>query len=142
MSDHRLLDRPESATTGVGEVEDRNMWQTLFGVRTRNQSQVKNITAGDLYAQMSTGRSPLLVDVRSSQEYASDGHIEGARLLPLPVLAQRSAELPADRPIVCVCRSGNRSHVACEQLAALGFEDVTNLGGGMISWRRSGFPIE
>ena len=38
------------------------------------------------------------------------------------------AELPADRPIVCVCRSGNRSHVACEQLAALGFEPVLFFG--------------
>ena len=116
------------------------MWKTLFG--TREESRIKNISAVALQEQMATDHSLLLVDVRSSQEYAKDGHIEGAKLLPLQVLAQRSAELPTDRPIVCVCRSGNRSKVACEQLAGMGFEDVTNLSGGMIGWRRSGYPVE
>ena len=63
-------------------------------------------------------------------------------LLPLASLAQRLSELPKDKPIVCVCRSGARSQTACEYLAANGFDNVINLNGGMISWIRSGLPYQ
>jgi rhodanese-related sulfurtransferase len=53
---------------------------------------------------------------------------------------QRVEELPKDQPIVFVCRSGNRSQVACEQLSRLGYENVTNFEGGMIAWKRAGLP--
>jgi rhodanese-related sulfurtransferase len=39
-----------------------------------------------------------------------------------------------------VCRSGSRSQVACEQLADAGFENLANLAGGMIDWKRHGLP--
>ncbi|RME98670.1 MAG: rhodanese-like domain-containing protein [Chloroflexi bacterium] len=123
------------------------MFQSLFGYRQspiktqqRVQTNVKQIRSPQLFAQLQNGNAPLLVDVRSPEEYQTDGHIEGSRLLPLPMLLQRMDELPKDKPIVCVCRSGNRSQVACEQLAAFGFTDLTNLAGGMIDWRRNGLP--
>lgn len=114
--------------------------QPTSGLRTQARPAVKQIRATDLHQQLSNGNAPLLVDVRSPEEYRMDGHIEGSRLLPLPALTQRLNELPQDRPIVCVCRSGARSQVACEQLAAQGFSDVTNLVGGMIDWQRHGLP--
>jgi rhodanese-related sulfurtransferase len=80
-----------------------------------------------------------LLDVRTPREYQFDGHIEGSRLVPLPSLLQRTAELPKDKTIVCICRSGNRSYTACEMLAAQGY-DVVNLSGGMIGWRMAGLP--
>jgi rhodanese-related sulfurtransferase len=122
------------------------MLQSIFnykrsapGVRPQ-RSQVKQITANELYQNLQNGNSPLLVDVRSPGEYHSDGHITGSRLIPLPALLQRTHELPKDQPIVCVCRSGSRSQVACEQLSQLGFKDLTNLSGGMIGWHRNGLP--
>lgn len=118
------------------------MLQSLFGRRTATASNVKQLRANELWEQLQNGNAPLLVDVRTPQEFASDGHIAGSRLLPLQVLDQRYEELPKDQPIVCVCRSGNRSQVACEQLAALGYEDLTNLAGGMIGWKSSGLPYE
>lgn len=75
---------------------------------------------------------PLLIDVRSAGEYA-EGHIPGARLIPLPQLGGRIGELPMDRPIVCVCRSGARSGVATRQLRARGLA-VRNMRGGMLQW--------
>jgi rhodanese-related sulfurtransferase len=104
------------------------------------QAKVKEIRANELFHKIQNGDAPLLVDVRSPEEYKSDGHIENSRLLPLQMLFQRMNELPKDKPIVCVCRSGARSQVACEQLASQGFNDVTNLGGGMIDWHRNGLP--
>jgi rhodanese-related sulfurtransferase len=58
------------------------------------------------------------------------------------MLLARSNELPQDRPIVFVCRSGNRSQVACEQLAQLGFTNTINLVDGMIGWHRAGLPSQ
>jgi rhodanese-related sulfurtransferase len=114
------------------------MLQSLFGFRT--VSSVPQVDAFELYEQISEDKNLLLVDVRSPQEYQYDGHIEGSRLLPLQVLMQRVEELPRDQPIIFVCRSGNRSLVACEQLSQLGFTNVKNFRGGMISWKRAGLP--
>jgi len=103
---------------------------------------IKSITASDLNERIQNGEKLLLVDVRTTPEYAHDGHIAGSRLLPLNMLPRRVGELPKDAAIICICRSGNRSQAACEQLASLGYEDVTNLAGGMFGWQRAGLPIE
>jgi len=122
------------------------MFQSLFGYRAplafreRTRTQVETITAAELAEQLSGPDAPLVVDVRTPGEYSNDGHIAGSRLLPLSMLLERSNELPQDRPIVFVCRSGNRSQVACEQLAQLGFTNTINLAGGMIGWRQAGLP--
>jgi rhodanese-related sulfurtransferase len=121
------------------------MLQSIFGHRQpvvgrRDRVQVQNITAQELHRRLLGAEPPVLVDVRTPEEYELDGHIAGSRLLPLSTLVQRSQELPKERPIVCICRSGNRSGVACEQLASQGFSQVINLAGGMIGWYRAGLP--
>ena len=116
--------------------------QPAFGFREQTQSQVKTITPTELAQRLSESNPPLIVDVRLPEEYSHDGHIAGSRLLPLPVLLQRSQELPKNREIVLVCRSGSRSGVACEQLANLGFENTINLVSGMIAWKRAGLPSQ
>ena len=118
------------------------MLQALFGRRQATDSPVRQITATELNEELQNGNAPIMVDVRTPGEYERDGHIAGSRLLPLNVFMQRVNELPQDRPIVCVCRSGNRSQAASEQLIAQGFENVANLSGGMFGWRRAGLPIE
>lgn len=118
------------------------MFQSLLGRRSASGNKIKQMNVGDLWEELQNGNAPILVDVRSAQEFDVDGHIAGARLLPLQVLMSRYQELPKDQPIVCVCRSGNRSQVACEQLAGLGYENLANLSGGMISWKSSGLPYE
>ncbi len=82
-----------------------------------------------------------VVDVRESEEYTQGlGHIEGALLVPLGQLEGRLAELPRDRPIVTVCRSGARSARAAAMLGKAGFAEVANLRGGMLRWRAEGLP--
>jgi sulfur dioxygenase len=70
------------------------------------------------------------------------GHIEGALLVPLGQLEARLAELPRDRPIVTVCRSGARSARAAAMLGKAGFAEVANLRGGMLRWRAEGHPAQ
>ncbi|HLU65883.1 MAG TPA: MBL fold metallo-hydrolase [Kofleriaceae bacterium] len=84
-----------------------------------------------------------VVDVREPAEYDGElGHIAGAALVPLGELRTRLDEIPRDRPVVMVCRSGARSAQATAILEAAGFERVANLRGGMIRWRGLGLPAE
>lgn len=95
--------------------------------------QVPQVSAQEVAARLSRGEPLLVVDVREPNEYAG-GHIPGSRLIPLGSLAQRLAELPRDRSIVAVCRSGARSASATRQLKAAGYE-VVNMAGGMLAWQ-------
>jgi rhodanese-related sulfurtransferase len=99
------------------------------------------ISVADLKGQLDRKETLLLLDVRSAEEYANDGHVAGSTLIPLPELERRLRELPTDRPIVCICRSGNRSTTACDLLARQGFTQLLNVQGGMIAWAQAGYPI-
>ena len=83
------------------------------------------------------------IDVRGETEWTGPlGRIRGARLIPLPELGARASEIPTNRTLLLVCRSGARSARACAQLAELGFGPVVNLAGGMIAWQRARLPVE
>ena len=82
----------------------------------------------------------ILLDVREDDEFKA-GHIPGAEWIPLGQLSSRLDELPKDKTIVAVCRSGNRSAQATEILRQNGF-DAHNMQGGMNSWVQAGFDVE
>ncbi|MFE1443325.1 rhodanese-like domain-containing protein [Streptomyces sp. NPDC058739] len=87
-----------------------------------------------------TARSVLL-DVREADEWAA-GHAPGAVHLPLAELVG-AATPPAEvrsRPVVVICRSGNRSRQAAEHLRAHGVEAV-DVVGGMRDWAEAGLPV-
>ncbi len=106
----------------------------LFGLR----GGVGSVTPGDAHQRQSAGS--LLIDVRERQEWNS-GHAPGAKHIPLGQLAQRARELPKDRELLVICRSGNRSSVAVELLQQAGFPQVHNVTGGMVVWQRVGLPV-
>ncbi len=84
-----------------------------------------------------------IVDVREPAEFTGPlGHIRGAKLIPLGQLAGRAGEIPKDRPIVAVCRSGGRSAQATAILQKAGFDKVANLTGGMLRWNEEKLPVE
>jgi rhodanese-related sulfurtransferase len=120
--------------------EDNDMWNSLFSRNTVQTQAIENISALELHELMQKEEEVLLLDVRTPAEYA-EGHIAGARLLPLSSLGARMGELPQDVQIVCVCRSGARSMVACENLSRMGFTKLSNLGSGMIGWQMSRLPV-
>lgn len=94
------------------------------------------ISPRDAAARIAAG--VLLVDVRQPEEWA-DVRIDGAVLIPLPELSERIGDVPADQPVIVVCRSGNRSGRATDTLRHAGI-DAVNLDGGMNAWTASGFP--
>lgn len=79
------------------------------------------------------GSNGQLVDVREPAEVAT-GTIPGAVNIPMGDIPTRMSELDPGRPVVLLCRSGARSGQVSEFLSANGFEYVTNLAGGMMSY--------
>jgi sulfur dioxygenase len=83
-----------------------------------------------------------VLDVREPAEWRGElGRIDGAMLLPLGELRARLGELPRDRPIVAVCRSGARSAQAQQILENAGLARAANLNGGMLRWRSLELPV-
>lgn len=78
-------------------------------------------------ARAAVAAGALLLDVRTPAEFAQ-GHIEGARNVPLDQLDQQVAMLPREVPVVVYCASGRRSDAAARRLATAGF-DARDLGG-------------
>lgn len=81
-------------------------------------------------------REVQVLDVRYPNEWEA-GRIDGAVHIPGDDLAERADELDRDRPVVTVCRSGQRSERAAQWLAGEGF-DAENLDGGMEAWAEAG----
>ncbi|MEY2400267.1 MAG: hydroxyacylglutathione hydrolase, partial [Ilumatobacteraceae bacterium] len=80
----------------------------------------------------------LLLDVREPEEWQAQ-HAPDALLMPMGQVKRRQSELPRDRRIVVVCRSGGRSAATTESLRTWGF-DAVNLAGGMCGWASAGLP--
>lgn len=90
-------------------------------------------------AQALLGEGAGLLDVRRDDEWRA-GHAPQAVHMPLDQLRQRAGEVPTDRRVVAICRSGARSGRATQYLRSLGL-DVVNLEGGMQAWARSGGDV-
>jgi len=71
-----------------------------------------------------------LLDVRQAGEYEEE-HLPGARLLPLPQLADSYRELDSGKPVIVHCARGSRSRVAAQMLSGWGFKEVYDLAGGI-----------
>lgn len=99
-----------------------------------NDPAMQTITAEELQTRLLNGLDAYLIDVREQDEYDHD-HIPEATLIPLQTLPERLESLPRDREIIIHCKSGMRSARACEFLSGHGFENVTNLTGGILALR-------
>jgi len=94
----------------------------------------------DVQEKLKNGKRPFVLDVREPSELR-EGYISGAKLIPLGQLNARMKELPKDREIVVVCRSGSRSASAARKLIAAGYT-VANMKGGMLAWQWSKLPMK
>ena len=104
-------------------------------------TNVAPVRAADLAAVASRPSDTMLLDVREPSEYVH-GHIPGAVSLPQADLASRLDDLPRDRPLFVVCRTGSRSLRAAQFLTQMGFPDVANVPGGTLAWHEAGRPLE
>ena len=99
------------------------------------------VDAQELLAEPPVGLTVL--DIRTPEEFGA-GYIAGATNLDF-YEAQFSNwldELDKDAPYFVYCRSGNRSASAIEAMKDLGFTEVYELDGGIVSWANAGLPLE
>ena len=114
------------------------LW-SFFGNRFRGVKEVDTVAA----LQLINHKDAIVLDVREPNEYAS-GHVLNAKHIPLGKLKERMGELEKykDRPVVVVCRSGNRSGTACFLMGRQGFTQAYNLSGGVQAWQKNKLPLE
>ena len=115
-----------------------NILSKLFGSQ---ESAETRLTASDYKSRFVDSKTPhLLVDVRTAAEFA-DGHLKGARNIPVQELERKLRELPKDKPIILYCRSGSRSGMALQILQTAGYTNIYN-AGSLDSLARQGLPIQ
>ncbi len=98
----------------------------------------EEVTASQAMARYAAGA--LVLDVRTEAEW-NQGHIAESMLIPLEELSNRLGELPRNRDIIVVCKSGARSKEAAAILRQAGFSRVTSLSGGLQGWVSAGYPL-
>lgn len=84
-------------------------------------------------------KTHMLIDVRSPEEFAGE-HIAGAINIPVQALQQRLNDVPQDRPVVLICRSGNRTKMAAQILTRAGYTNIYDLGG-LMQWKAAGMAV-
>lgn len=85
----------------------------------------------------------VIVDVRRPDEFTGElGHVPSAQLMVLDTLPERVTELPKDKTVVFVCRSGGRSARATALALENGYTEVYNLRGGMLYWNELNLEVE
>ena len=103
---------------------------------TKNNQEMVflNITAEEARKLMDSEKDRIILDVRSREEY-DQGHIPGAILIPDTEIEAKAADLLPDKDqlILVYCRSGRRSKLAAQSLAALGYTNIREFGG-ILDW--------
>ncbi len=92
------------------------------------------VTAGQLREELASDAPPVVLDVRSHEEF-EEGHLREALHVPLDELRHSLHLVPRDRPLVVHCHAGMRAHVAARILRGEGYSQVRNLTGGWVSLR-------
>jgi len=124
----------------------KKYWKTLFKWLFRI-SGIPEITADELFDRINSGRPPLLIDIRSAEDYygtgySKYGHIPNARSIDILELEASLEDLQPfkEKEIVTMCAGGGLSLAAVEILTEAGFKDAKSLKGGTGRWHKKGYP--
>jgi rhodanese-related sulfurtransferase len=100
--------------------------------------EVPEVTPEEIGALLDAGA--VLLDVREQEEWDA-GHAPTASHVPVREVPARITEIPADRRVLAICRSGARSRTVAEALVGAGY-DAYNVAGGMRAWAAADLPVE
>lgn len=114
----------------------------LAGPITQLMHGIKNLNPNQAILLVNR-ESGIFVDISELHEYKS-GHVPDSINIPLSQMVQQLQLLEKykAKPVIVVCRTGNRSVRAAARLRKYGFGAVYTLGGGMASWQRENLPVE
>jgi len=93
--------------------------------------------------KLKEAKDPVLIDVRTPGEYAQ-GHLANAISMDIYSndFKSRASKLDKSKPVFVYCKAGSRSDSAADVLSDLGFKEIYDLNGGIISWQKANMPIE
>ncbi len=136
-----MLRRP-AVQLGILAVAALVIVMLIIGANGGSGNMAATISTQDAYTLYQQGDT-FFLDVREVDEW-NEYHAPNTTLIPLGQLAARVGEIPVakDKPIVVVCRSGNRSDEGRDILKQAGFTNVTSMDGGLKTWRDLGYPVE
>jgi rhodanese-related sulfurtransferase len=125
----------------------RETYKTLVA---KLAGQVEEVFPWDLEEELASEHPPLLLDIRCPSEFAA-GHIPGSINVPRGILEsavdygydETEPELveARDRRVVVICRSGNRSLLACHTLGLMGYTSLASLRTGLRGWNDYELPL-
>ena len=113
----------------------------LLPIVAFGQELVPTISPVDLSERAKSASSPLVLDVRTPEEFRS-GHIPGAINIPHTELASRIDRVEAEHGVVLYCMVGPRARLGEKTLLDAGVPNVLHLEGGLAAWQASGYPVE
>jgi rhodanese-related sulfurtransferase len=101
----------------------------------------------EAWAEMRAGAT--LVDTRSPDQRQTQGYVPGSVHHPLSTIVWRldpdcptsNEKIPLGARVILICREGFSSVLAAAQLQELGFEDATDVIGGVDAWKEAGLPV-
>ena len=116
----------------------------------RAKATIRECSVGDVHECL--GADTLFIDIREPQEFLR-GHIPGAVHLPRGLLEFELHNVvarcrndmnarPEQQAIVLYCGTGGRSALAAITAAAMGYENVRSMAGGIVAWSQAQLPIE
>lgn len=114
---------------------------TLSAMHAHDLPTIDVREAARRLAEPTDGPAPLLLDVRELDEYTAL-RAPDAVLLPVSRFELGFRQLPTDRPLLVLCKSGGRSAMATDFLLRAGFPEVHNIAGGIMAWHAAGLPTQ
>ena len=139
--------REQEAATRLGRIGFDHVIGCLLGGINALESRpdlvegTERITAPAAAEEIAAPNAPLILDVRAPREWQSK-HIPGSLNIPLNHLRERVGELPRNRRMLVHCAGGYRSSIAASILQQCGFEDLSELTGGITAWEAAKLPVE
>ena len=132
---------PAALSTPI--VADQALFEMLNGFFTAMPDDFYSVKSDKLAEELTGATLPTIIDVRSAEEFAKDGYIDGAVNLPFNDFFASLDQVPADKDarIVVLCASGHRGSIIMMALRLMGYTDVVNLAGGLGAWKTANMPV-
>ena len=111
------------------------LFSSIFSVMAQ-QSDAYKILELQTYKDSVANKKVQLIDVRTPDEFKV-GHIEYAKNIDFHAVdfTTEFNKLDKDQPVYIYCRSGSRSRKAANKLIEMGFKEIYDLKGGILSYK-------
>ena len=135
-----MPEAPAAISTPI--VADQPLYDMLNGFFTSMPDDFYTVKSDKLAEELTGAALPVILDVRTADEFSKDGYIEGAVNVPFNDFFANLDKLPAkDQRVVVMCASGHRGSIIMMALRLMGYTDVVNLGGGLGAWKTAKLPV-